>query len=1190
MCGLFAVGAQKKLLGKKDLTFSTAVDIATAYETVELEAQDMKKSKEDHEVKDRIKEEPILAVSQSLPQQCFCCGKSGHRAGSCRFRSYQCYNCRKRGHLAVVCKSKGSGREGSRSNFQKRSSQRAQYIETRTPSPQGGDDDEETEEFGLYRIHSMRGNHTPPLIVELNLNGTPLKMEVDTGAAVSIISQETWSRVFPRTPMEKADIRLQTYSSEQLQTIGKARVQVTYNNQEEKLVLYVVKGVGPSLLGRSWLSHLRLDWSQIAKVLAVTRDNVCPTLGHLLEKYQDVFSDKVKVIKGFQAKLQLKEGAPPRYHRPRPVPFAMIEAVGRELDGLEAAGIVERVTSSEWAAPLVIVPKKDGKLRLCGDYKVTINPHLRVDSHPLPRAEELFTRLSGGTKFTKLDLSHAYQQMELDSSSRKLVTISTHQGLYQYTRLPFGVASAPAIFQRTMDSILQGLDKVVCFIDDILITGATDDEHLQKLEEVLRRLRQHGMVLKKGKCTFLGESVQYLGHRVDRFGLHTIPEKVEAIVDAPYPKNVSELRSFLGLLNYYNRFIPNLATLIHPLNQLLRNNSKWVWSSECATAMEVAKRSLLSSSALAMFDSDLPVKLATDASSYGVGAVLSHVYPNGLEKPIAFASRTLSSAERNYAQIEKEALAIIFGVKKFHQYVYGRPFVLVTDHKPLTALLGPKSNIPTLAASRMQRWALILSAYIYTIEYRPTGEHGNADALSRLPLPHSSSVELIRDIDSKLNLVRMGALPLTHVQLRNATRHDPILSRVLTFVRGGWPSKVPTAFLPYFSRSAELTVEADCLLWGTRVIIPDKHRDRILTELHVSHPGICRMKALGRSHVWWPGVDGDIEKVAKSCGVCKEVKTSTWTAPLHPWLWPETPWTRIHLDFAGPLNGRMYLLIVDSHSKWPEIWEMRSTTSQRTISVLQHLFSSYGLPQQVVTDNGPQFIAEEFNEYMCSIGVKHFRTAPYHPATNGAVERLDKTFKRVMKMGQHEHEPYLTTLHRFLYRYRNTPHPVTGVSPAELFLRTEYDLFKPCYKDIVAQQQEKQKRGHDGNRAKDQSFRLEQRVVARDYRQGKPRWSKGSISSILGPRSYLVTLQDGTVCKRHTEQLHGWAGASEGNEGIMGDEGNDVSLAEEAQNPERVVASNADTPLVTPPPPTTPERRYLSRSRRPPDRPGFVSY
>ena len=248
------------------------------------------------------------------------------------------------------------------------------------------------------------------------------------------------------------------------------------------------------------------------------------------------------------------------------------------------------------------------------------------------------------------------------------------------------------------------------------------------------RLQSAGLRLKRSKCSFLQSSIEYLGHRVDAEGLHPTTDKLRAVVEAPTPKNIQELRSFLGLLNYYSNFIANLSAILHPLNRLLSKDNPWEWTSECETAFQEAKRSLTSSTVLVHYNPDLPLKVAADASSRGLGAVLSQVMPDGMEHPVAYASRTLSSAEKKYAQVEKEALALIFAVKKFHQYLYGRVFTLVTDHKPLLVILGPTKGIPSLAASRLQRWAVLLSAYSYKIEYKSSEKHENADALSRLPL------------------------------------------------------------------------------------------------------------------------------------------------------------------------------------------------------------------------------------------------------------------------------------------------------------------------------------------------------------------------------------------------------------------------------------------------------------------------
>ena len=289
--------------------------------------------------------------------------------------------------------------------------------------------------------------------------------------------------------------------------------------------------------------------------------------------------------------------------------------------------------------------------------------------------------------------------------------------------LSIGVASAQAMFQKAMGMILQGLPGVICFIDDILVSGRTEEEQFFRLEEVLKRLKNYGLRVKKNKCAFLKESVEYLGHKLDASGLHPLSSKVEAIVQAPEPQNVQQLRSFLGLLNYYGKFIKNLATLLHPSNKLVQQNFMWSWSMDCKIAFKRAKQELASSKVLAHYDIKLPIKLAADASSYGVGAVISHVYPDGTERPIAFASRTLSMAEQNYAQLEKEALGLVFGAKRFPLFVR-KDFH--TGYGSMT-ILGPKTGIPSLAAVRLQRWAIVLSAYQYDIEFKRTA-HGNADS------------------------------------------------------------------------------------------------------------------------------------------------------------------------------------------------------------------------------------------------------------------------------------------------------------------------------------------------------------------------------------------------------------------------------------------------------------------------------
>ena len=357
---------------------------------------------------------------------------------------------------------------------------------------------------------------------------------------------------------------------------------------------------------------------------------------------------------GVTAKLKVNPDTTPKFCRARPTPYALKDAIEKDINRLEKLGVLEKVQYSDWATPVVPVPKPDGSVRLCGDFKITINPMLRVDQRPLPKPQDLLTALAGGKKFSKIDLSQAYQQMILEPDHRKYTTITTHLGLFQYTRLPFGIASALAIFQQQMEKILQGIPKTVCYLDDILITGQDDKEHLTTLQKVFERLHQWGLRLKESKCSFMTNSVNYLGYIVDAEGLHTAPDKIDAIRNAPRPENLHQLRSFLGLVNYYGKFLPLLSTTTHPLNQLMQANQKWKWSEDCEIAFTKLKEQLCSKPVLIHYDPSLPLKLACDASQYGVGAVIAHMLPSGEEKPIAYRSRTLSKTEQNYAQVEKK--------------------------------------------------------------------------------------------------------------------------------------------------------------------------------------------------------------------------------------------------------------------------------------------------------------------------------------------------------------------------------------------------------------------------------------------------------------------------------------------------------------------------------------------------------
>ena len=375
---------------------------------------------------------------------------------------------------------------------------------------------------------------------------------------------------------------------------------------------------------------------------------------------------------------------------------------------MQEQGIIEPVKYSEWASPAVPVLKRDHSVRVRGDYKITVNQSIKKEVYPLPTTDDLFTKLEGGVKFAKMDLCHAYQQIELDEDSQNLLVLNTHQGLMKYKRLNFGVATTPATFQRAIEGVLQGTRGTAVYLDDIIITGKSVKEYEENLMTTLTKLEEAGLTVKESKCEIDMDSVQYLGYKVLREGLTPLPDKLKSILEAPAPTNVAEVKSFLDMITYYVRFLPNISTIMERIHELTHTGVAWNWSKECKGAFEYSKNMLASARVLVHYDINKPLVLSVDASPYGIGAVLSHIIGDQ-EKPICFASRKLTTSERRYSQLDKEGLAVVYGVTKFQKYLEGRSFTIYTDHRPLLGLLGSDKPIPNLSSPRVQRWAILLA-------------------------------------------------------------------------------------------------------------------------------------------------------------------------------------------------------------------------------------------------------------------------------------------------------------------------------------------------------------------------------------------------------------------------------------------------------------------------------------------------
>ena len=974
-----------------------------------------------------------------------------------------------------------------------------------------------------WLVNSVEASAAEPEMKTVTVNGQQLTMVVDTGSPVSLVSAETARQRGLLQLLDPCDLRLTSFTGQAIPLRGEALVSVTASGRPATRLRLVVTGFGPHrpLMGREWLQALGLMTSPAR----VCRVQPARTLEGVLERHSAVFNEELGRIPS-KVGLRLKSDAKPVYRRARPVPFALQEAVDRELDRWEEQGIAEKVPPghfSGWGTPLVPIPKKDG-VRLCADYRITVNPQLQPLKYPMRTPEELFASIRG-KKFCKLDCRNAYLQCELDEESREMTTVTTHRGAMRMNRLPYGISTCGAQFQAIMDQVLDGLPGVVCYLDDVLIGADSDRELMDRLDRVLERLKDNGVRLKKEKCQFGVREVVYLGWRLSEAGLRPVQEKTAAVTAAPDPRNVQELRSLIGSVSYYQRLLPNLSTVLAPLYALLKTGVKWAWTAECAAAVRRVKDMLSTAPVLMRYDPVLPLRLVTDASATGVGAALMQVTPEGLERPVQYASRTLTPTERKYAQVEREAAAVSFGVRRFHQFLFGRPFTLVVDNRTLSRILNPDRELPSLAAARMQRYALQLAAYQYKIELRRTEDMRLADTMSRLSVPDEAENRLSAEEEAAYGgggvmfIAEQGPC-LTAQQIAVATRRDPVLARALAAVRSGWPAVVDPDLAPFKNRREELTTEADCLLWGGRVVIPSNLRDTVKRELHEGHFGCTRMKQLARRFVWWPGLDAELEALARGCQACVSKRAEPPQATRHPWEPTDGPWQRVHADFAGPLKGTWFLVMVDSFSKWAEMIPMKTTTSERTVAVMRTVFARLGLPLVLVTDNGPQFTSQEFAQFASSNGIRHVRVAPHHPSSNGMAERAVGSLKNSLKatLAADDSGGMELALARVLMAYRVTPHAATGRTPAEMLfgrnLRTRMNLMVPSAETALQAARDRQRETAGG---RSREFAVGATVWARSY-DGRQKWVRGTVVARPGPVSYEVDVGH-VIWSRHVDQL-----------------------------------------------------------------------
>lgn len=527
VCGLNNPKIQNKLLNTDDLTFEKACSIAKTMEMADRNTQEFHPSRSETVQINKLTEQGSKNTEKKNTEQLSCprCG-GNHSGQSCKFKSAKCYKCSKIGHLASVCRSKDEKKKGKIHSVQ---------------ASVSGNDECEDDELGIYSLNSLDQNkpNCNRYTVEMEINGKLCMMELDTAADFSIMSRSEYLERFADKPLSPSKVTLKTYTGELLDVSGEMQCDIVYKGKQYSLPILVANyDAKPTLLGKNWLRHIKFEWGEIFCIPKGDPRSADSQLNELLSKHSELFTESYKGMKGLEAHITMRGDAKPVFVKARRVPYALKEQVEKEVDKLEKHGVIKKVDRSLWASPIVVVPKADNTVE--------------DEQYVLPTTQDLYAALVGSKVFSKLDLSHAYAQLNVDKESQEYLTITTHKGLYSYQKLPYGVKSSPKIFQAKMDQILQGIEKCVCKQDDILIGGNDWQENLKILADVLDRLHQYNLHLKLAKCEFLKPEVVYLGLRISAEGLQPVEEKISAVKRAPAPKNVSELRSFLGMVQYYH--------------------------------------------------------------------------------------------------------------------------------------------------------------------------------------------------------------------------------------------------------------------------------------------------------------------------------------------------------------------------------------------------------------------------------------------------------------------------------------------------------------------------------------------------------------------------------------------------------------------------------------------------------------
>ncbi len=858
-------------------------------------------------------------------------------------------------------------------------------------------------------------------------NGRPLKMKVDSGSTVCTLSLKDFQRMgLSERSLRPPQRRIVTYCKGKVDPLGEFDAVITLRGRKTKARVLLLEEQCTPLLSCAAGAELGLFTFSPASALEVEfawlPDDEFDDIDAAEDEFLKPCNKTVSVV--------LKPGAEPVVIPPRRVPLALREETYAELQRMQKMGVITPVDDPRpWCHAMVVARKPNGKLRICIDPR-TINPWIKREHMQIPDIDSILLDLEKAKVFTLIDLQAAFWQVGVDEESARLLTFATPWGRFQYNRLPFGISIAPEIFHKALTDLLQGIPGVVVYLDDIFIYAETDEEHDLRYEEVKKRLDKGGFTWNPSKCHVRAKSVKFLGHVIGNGEVRPDPEKVKALANFPEPRCRKELKGFVGLVSWLRKFIPELNGQLSVFRPLLKERTAWIWTATEAAAFAEIKTNMTKIAPLMMLRAGEPLILSVDASSYGLGAALLQRDANGVERPVFFASRLLNESEKEYPQIDKEFLAIVWALERLDAFVYGQDLTIRTDHRPL---LGIVKKPMWQLSTRQQRFVARSMRYTFKLEFMPGREMFVADFLSRSVDDSGPECRCrMMGTDIRLEEAFVSLVETTPIadelveKIRRDAMTDPAYEATLRAYRTSFPPECGPVCGEYWAAREELTAEGGLLFYQGRMVVPRASRKRVIEGLHRGHVALASMKKRAQDTVWWPSVVNDMKLRAQRCGDCQQELPMQPREPMVSFEVPAAPGVVVHAD-NFELAAKEYLIVTDGFSGWAEVFTSQTRRPGEVIRQMRTYISRHGVPRQFHSDQGSAFVAAEFREFCRKWGIRVTQGSAKHPRGNAIAEAAVKKVKKILRTAKDEDE-----LAQALLAMHQTPVAEGRPTPAQL--------------------------------------------------------------------------------------------------------------------------------------------------------------